>query len=43
MKNNKVLITGVNGFTGIYLKEEMERNGWEVFGIGRKNILDFKN
>jgi GDP-6-deoxy-D-talose 4-dehydrogenase len=43
MKNNKVLITGVNGFTGKYLKEEMERNGWEVFGIGRNIFSDNKN
>lgn len=31
----KALITGINGFVGSYLTEELEQNGYEVFGITR--------
>jgi len=31
------LITGMNGFTGRYLTDELENNGWTVVGIGRSN------
>jgi nucleoside-diphosphate-sugar epimerase len=30
----KALITGIKGFTGQYLKAELEAAGWEVWGIG---------
>jgi nucleoside-diphosphate-sugar epimerase len=30
----KVLITGIQGFTGSYMKTEMEAAGYRVFGIG---------
>lgn len=28
----RALITGVNSFTGFYLRQELERHGWEVWG-----------
>lgn len=31
----RVLITGINGFTGQYLRAELAGSGWEVYGIGR--------
>lgn len=30
----RALITGVKGFTGRYLAEELKAHGWEVWGIG---------
>lgn len=30
----RVLITGINGFTGHYLTRELEQHGWEVWGLG---------
>ncbi len=30
----RVLITGVNGFTGQFLTRELEQHGWEVWGLG---------
>ncbi|MPM15124.1 GDP-6-deoxy-D-talose 4-dehydrogenase [bioreactor metagenome] len=32
----RVLITGVNGFTGDYLTRELEQCGWEVWGLGSR-------
>lgn len=32
--SKRVLITGSEGFTGRYLSDELERNGYEVIGIG---------
>nr|WP_312509225.1 GDP-mannose 4,6-dehydratase [Pseudomonas luteola] len=32
--SKRVLITGVNGFTGRYMRTELEANGYEVFGLG---------
>ena len=34
----KVLITGINGFTGIHLSNFLRSKNYEVFGIGNKNI-----
>lgn len=34
MATKRVLITGLNGFTGRYVAAEMAAAGWEVFGIG---------
>jgi GDP-6-deoxy-D-talose 4-dehydrogenase len=34
-ENRRVLVTGVDGFTGQYLKQEFESAGWSVFGMGR--------
>lgn len=39
----KVLITGVEGFTGRYLSEIMTESGYEVFGLGYKKIGNFNN
>lgn len=30
----RALITGIKGFTGRYVAAELERHGWEVWGIG---------
>ncbi|QNP49867.1 NAD-dependent epimerase/dehydratase family protein [Diaphorobacter aerolatus] len=30
----RALITGINGFTGHYLTRELERHGWEIWGLG---------
>ena len=30
----RVLITGVQGFTGRYVAAELERHGWDVWGLG---------
>lgn len=32
----RVLITGVQGFTGRYVAAELERHGWEVWGLGSR-------
>lgn len=33
-EGSRVLITGIEGFTGQYLKQELERAGYQVFGTG---------
>lgn len=33
----RVLITGLQGFTGRYMAAELEQNGYEVWGIGSSN------
>lgn len=37
MYSKRVLITGIDGFTGKHLEESLKRNGFEVFGIVLKN------
>ena len=32
MKNNKVLITGINGFTGVHLEQYLKNQGLDVYG-----------
>jgi nucleoside-diphosphate-sugar epimerase len=34
-KHERVLVTGLTGFTGLHLKEALEREGYEVFGTVR--------
>lgn len=36
-RQRRALITGIEGFTGQYLRSEMEAAGWEVFGIGTRD------
>ncbi|MGB5760913.1 MAG: NAD-dependent epimerase/dehydratase family protein, partial [Sedimenticolaceae bacterium] len=36
----RVLITGIKGFTGHYVAEELERHGWEVWGLGQHPVPD---
>lgn len=36
----RILITGMDGFTGVYLKKELEKSGHEIFGLSA-NLLDF--
>lgn len=36
-ERRRALVTGVQGFTGRYLAAELERNGYEVFGLGHRN------
>src|SRR5690606_15802284 len=31
----RALITGAAGFTGRYLRQELEQQGWEVWGLGQ--------
>lgn len=33
----RVLITGLNGFTGAYVNAELTAHGWEVWGLGTKD------
>ncbi|WP_345207615.1 GDP-mannose 4,6-dehydratase [Chryseobacterium ginsengisoli] len=41
--SNKVLITGINGFTGKYLSDHFTTQGYEVFGIVNNNNNSEKN
>ncbi|MEF3168420.1 MAG: GDP-mannose 4,6-dehydratase [Deltaproteobacteria bacterium] len=34
----RVLITGVSGFTGGYVRAELEASGWEVYGTGMHEV-----
>lgn len=36
----RVLVTGLKGFTGRYLQAELENHGWQVWGLGRANLTD---
>lgn len=42
MKNNNVLITGINGFVGSYLARELLKKGYNVFGLIRKRSEGIK-
>lgn len=33
-RSRRALVTGAGGFTGRYLCDELERHGWEVWGVG---------
>lgn len=37
----RVLVTGLQGFTGRYLQTELESHGWEVVGLGQANLMDY--
>lgn len=39
----RALITGINGFVGPYLKNELEQSGYTVFGLGTKPYKDRPN
>ena len=36
----RALITGIKGFTGLYVAAELEQHGWEVWGIGSHDEAD---
>lgn len=36
----KALITGISGFVGPHLKHELEKNSYEVFGLGKSKSSD---
>lgn len=36
--SNRVLITGIDSFTGKYLQQYLERSGYAVFGTSRSNL-----
>lgn len=36
MAKQKALITGVGGFTGSYIADELESHGWETWGFGTR-------
>ncbi len=40
LSDNKVLITGIEGFTGVYLKKYLQEKGFEIFGIANKETND---
>lgn len=37
----RVLITGINGFTGRYMCQEMSEAGWQVWGLGTQTTCEF--
>jgi nucleoside-diphosphate-sugar epimerase len=39
----KVLVTGISGFTGYYIREEFLTHGWQVFGCGTRADLGQAN
>lgn len=41
--NQRVLITGIGGFTGRYLAEELQRAGYQVFGLIHPGASDGAN
>lgn len=43
MKSNNILITGVNGFVGSYLAEELIKRDYNVFGLIRKRSEGLKS
>lgn len=38
----RALITGANGFTGCYVRAELERHGWQVMGLGSQPGADLQ-
>jgi nucleoside-diphosphate-sugar epimerase len=38
--DKKVLITGINGFTGKYVWQEFEKHGYDVYGFAQSSNLD---
>lgn len=40
MSAKRVLITGISGFTGHYVRQEFLAHGWEVFGCGTRPTAD---
>ena len=51
--NQRVLVTGLQGFTGLHLATELEAHGYEVWGLGnvdptlprsvKANLLDLES
>lgn len=37
LAKGRVLITGINGFTGAYVAQELSNVGYEVYGLGHQN------
>lgn len=42
MTVRRALITGAAGFTGRYLRQELEQHGWEVWGLGHSLVSDIR-
>ncbi len=40
MSRRRALITGASGFTGRYLRQELEQHGWEVWGLSQSPASD---
>lgn len=39
----RLLITGINGFTGRYVRDEFLKSGWEVYGCGASPTAELPN
>lgn len=39
-KDKRVLVTGIGGFTGRYMTDELRQHGYEVFGTGSASVAD---
>jgi len=42
VKLQRVLVTGLEGFTGFYMQKELETAGFETYGLDQVNLLDSK-